>query len=179
MKNPIPAGTYQIDPAHSRIGFVARHAVVTKVRGSFDEFSGSGTVGENGPESLSVSIQAASLSTRQAQRDEHVRGADFLDVTSWPTISFTSKEITESENGWSVTGGLTIKDVTRDVTIDLEYTGSATDPFGNERVGLEGRSEIDRRDWGVSWNAALEAGGLLVSTTIGLEFEISAIRDAA
>jgi polyisoprenoid-binding protein YceI len=172
-------GTYTFDVAHSRIGFVARHAMVTKVRGAFNDFTGTATIDGDDPakSSANLTIQVASVDTRQAQRDEHLRTNDFLDVASFPTITFNSTAIKHvSGNDFEVTGDLTIKDVTKQVTIPLEFTGAATDPFGNQRIGFEGSTDIVRSDYGVTYNAALETGGVLVSDKIVLEFEISAIK---
>ncbi len=172
-------GTYAIDPTHSRIGFVARHAMVTKVRGSFDEFEGSGSFDAEHPESskLELTIQAASIDTRNADRDAHLRSNDFFDMEAHPEITFASTAVEElGDAEYRVTGDLTIKGVTNPVTVDLEYTGSAVDPFGNQRIGFEGTTTVNRKDWGVNWNAALETGGVLVSEKVTLEFEVSAIR---
>ena len=176
-------GTYSIDPTHSRIGFVARHAMVTKVRGSFNEFEGSGYFDAENPSAsnLELTIQAASIDTRNADRDGHLKSNDFFDMEAYPTITFasTSVERIDDEN-YRVTGDLTIKGVTKPVTVDFEYAGTAVDPYGNLRLGLEGKTTVNRKDWGVNWNAALEAGGVLVSEKVTLEFEVSAIRtDAA
>jgi polyisoprenoid-binding protein YceI len=172
-------GNYTIDPAHSRIGFVARHAMVTKVRGSFNEFEGSGYFDAENPTNshLTLTIQAASIDTRNADRDGHLRSNDFFDMENHPQITFTSTavEVVESDH-YRVTGDLTIKGVTKPVIVDFEFTGSAVDPFGNHRIGLEGTTIINRKDWGVNWNAPLEAGGVLVSEKVTLEFEVSAIR---
>jgi len=176
--------TYAIDPTHSRIGFVARHAMVTKVRGSFNEFKGRGYLDADDPTAsrLELSIKAASIDTRNADRDGHLRGNDFFDMENHPEITFvsTAVEPVDAEN-YRVTGDLTIKGVTKPVTVDFEYTGTAVDPFGNSRIGIEGKTTVNRKDWGVNWNAALEAGGVLVSEKVTLEFEVSAIRtgDAA
>lgn len=172
-------GDYTIDPTHSRIGFVARHAMVTKVRGSFNEFVGSGHFDAENPaaSNLSLTIEASSIDTRNADRDGHLRSNDFFDMETYPQITFvsTAVEAVDAEN-FQVTGDLTIKGVTKSVTVDFEFTGSATDPFGNHRVGFEGSTTVNRKDWGVNWNAALEAGGVLVSEKVTLEFEVSAIR---
>jgi polyisoprenoid-binding protein YceI len=172
-------GSYAIDPTHSRIGFVARHAMVTKVRGSFNEFAGTGYFDVEDPSksNLSLTIQAASIDTRNADRDGHLKGNDFFDMATYPTIEFasTSVEALDAEN-YRVTGDLTIKGVTKPVTVDFEYTGTAVDPFNNTRIGLEGKTVINRKDWGVNWNATLEAGGVLVSEKVTLEFEVSAVR---
>jgi polyisoprenoid-binding protein YceI len=155
--------------------------MVTKVRGSFDEFEGSGFLDAEQPErsTLSVTIQAASIDTRNADRDAHLRGNDFFDMEQFPTITFSSTSVSPLDGDTSrVTGDLTIKGVTKSITLDLELTGTAVDPWGNTRLGLEGSTVINRKDWGVSWNAALEAGGVLVGEKVTLEFEISAIRAA-
>lgn len=173
------SGTYAIDPAHSRIGFVARHAMVTKVRGSFDEFTGTLTLDGAAPEksSAQVTIQVTSIDTRNADRDNHLRTNDFLDAATYPQITFTSTGARQAgPTDFELTGNLTVKDVTQEVTIPFSYEGSATDPFGNQRVGFEGSVSINRKDFGVNWNAALETGGVLVGEKVTLEFEISAIR---
>lgn len=172
-------GTYAIDPTHSRIGFVARHAMVTKVRGSFNEFEGSGFFDAEHPESskLELTIQAASIDTRNADRDAHLRSNDFFDMEAHPEITFASTAVEElGDAEYRVTGDLTIKGVTNPVTVDLEHTGSAVDPFGNQRIGFEGTTTVNRKDWGVNWNAALETGGVLVSEKVTLELDVSAIR---
>lgn len=174
----IPAGNYVIDPTHTRIGFVARHAVITKVRGSFNNFEGKGSVAD-GNVSLEVVIQADSVDTRQADRDAHLKSEDFFNTGAFPTLKFVSTSVKQKgDDEFEVAGNLTIKDVTKSITIDFEYTGAATDPFGNKRIGLEGEAEINRSDFGLTWNAVLETGGVLVSDKIKLEFEISAIAQA-
>lgn len=172
-------GTYALDPTHSRIGFVARHAMVTKVRGSFNEFEGTGFFDpEDGARShLRLTVKAASIDTRNDDRDAHLRSNDFFDMAEYPEISFVSTEVDQlDETNYRVTGDLTIKGVTRPVTVDFEYTGSSVDPYENLRIGFEGQARVNRKDWGVNWNAALEAGGVLVSETVTLEFDVSAIR---
>ena len=175
-------GTYAIDATHSRIGFVARHAMVTKVRGSFNEFEGSGFFDAVQPANsrLAVTIQAASIDTRNADRDAHLRGNDFFDMDTYPTLRFASTSVEAAgTDAYRVSGDLTIKDVTKSIALDLEVTGTAVDPYGNTRLGLEGSTVINRKDWGVNWNAALEAGGVLVGEKVTLEFEISAIKAAS
>ena len=175
------SGTYGVDATHSRIGFVARHAMVTKVRGSFNSFEGSGVFDAEQPErsTLSVTIQVDSVDTRNGDRDNHLRNSDFFDVAAFPTITFVSTAVrAKGGDEYTVTGDLTIKGVTRSIDLDLELTGTAVDPWGNTRLGLEGATVINRKDWGLTWNAALEAGGVLVSEKVTLEFEISAVRAA-
>ncbi|WP_409484077.1 YceI family protein [Arsenicicoccus dermatophilus] len=173
-------GTYVVDPAHSRLGFVARHAMVTKVRGSVDEFEGNATTGP-GLQGASIEITArmASVDTRNADRDAHLRAGDFFDVDTYPTMTFRSTSVRATgEDTLAVTGDLTIKDVTRPVTLDVEYAGAAQDPYGNERIGFEGSATILRSEFGITFNAALETGGVLVSDAIRLELEVSAVKQA-
>jgi polyisoprenoid-binding protein YceI len=173
-------GDYTIDPAHSRIGFIARHAMVTKVRGSFDKFSGQLHLDAENPANATaeIEIEVASVDTRNEQRDGHLRTNDFFDAPQFPLITFksTSIEQVDAEN-FKVTGDLTIKGVTKSVDIDFEFGGLAKDPYANERVGFEGKASLNRSDYNVSFNAALETGGVLVSEKIQLEFEISAIKN--
>ena len=172
-------GTYAIDASHSRIGFVARHAMVTKVRGSFNEFEGTGYFDAEQPANshLELVIKTASIDTRNADRDGHLRGNDFFDMDEYPKITFRSTSVEQTGHAeYRVTGDLTIKGITKPVSVDFDYTGAVVDPWGNQRIGLEGNTTINRKDWGVSWNAALEAGGVLVSEKVTLEFEVSAVR---
>ena len=175
------AGNYTIDDSHSRIGFVARHAMVTKVRGQFNEFEGSGVIdATNFANSLAkLTIQAKSIDTRSAQRDEHLRSNDFFAMDEFPTITFVSTGAAQkSADEFELTGDLTMKGVTKSVTIPFTFEGAATDPFGNERIGFEGTTSINRKDFGVTWNVALETGGVMVSEKITLEFEVSAIKNS-
>ena len=172
-------GTYAIDPAHTQIGFVARHAMVTKVRGAFNDFAGTAVFDAADPAAtaVTVTIKAASIDTRNAQRDEHLRSNDFLAMETYPEITFVSTGVRQTgEAELELTGDLTIKGITRPVTIPFTFEGAATDPFGNPRVGFEGSVAINRKDWGVTWNAALETGGVLVSDRIVLEFEVSLVK---
>jgi polyisoprenoid-binding protein YceI len=172
-------GTYAIDASHSQIGFSARYAMVTKVRGQFNEFSGTGFFDLENPANshLQVTIEAKSIDTGNADRDAHLRGNDFFDMDQFPEIKFVSTSFEKIDaDKYGVTGDLTVRGVTKPITIDLDFTGEAVDPWGNLRIGLEGKTTFNRKDWGVNWNAALEAGGVLVSEKINLEFEISAVR---
>jgi polyisoprenoid-binding protein YceI len=173
------SGHYDLDAAHSRLGFIARHAMITKVRGSFVEFTGSLDLdAQNWSTSTAqVTIQVASIDTGNEQRDRHLRTNDFFDAPNYPQITFTSTRVEQiAEDTFAVTGDLTIKDTTRPVTVDFVYTGSALDLYGNTRIGFEGISTIDRSDFGITFNAALDTGGVLVSNKITLEFDISAIK---
>lgn len=176
----ISAGTYLIDASHSRIGFSARHAMITKVRGSFNQYEGAAIVNSDGTANIDLTIQVASIDTRSADRDGHLQSADFFDVAAFPTIRFasTSAKVSGTDKV-AITGDLTIRDVTKSITIDFEYSGTATDLYGNVRVGFEGSSAIERKDYGLVWNAALETGGVIISDKINLEFEISAIAVVA
>jgi len=173
-------GSYVLDPSHSQVGFVARHAMVTKVRGTFNGVVGTAVIdGENPSAStLEVIVDAATVDTRDKNRDAHLASPDFFDVDKYPQITFVGKDFAIEGDVVEVTGDLTIKDTTRELTIPFEFQGAATDPFGNERIGFEGSVVVNRKDFGLTWNAALEAGGVLVSEKIPLEFEVSAIKQA-
>jgi polyisoprenoid-binding protein YceI len=172
------AGDYVLDPAHTRIGFSARHAMVTKVRGQFDEFEGTAHVDTENPaaSTVNVTIQTASVTTGQAQRDGHLKSPDFFDVETYPQITFVSTDVERDGTEWSITGDLTINAVTKPVTVLFEETGEAKDPFGNLRVGFEGTVTLNRTEWDLKWNSPLETGGVLVSEKVTLEFDVSAIR---
>ncbi len=174
------AGDYTLDTAHSRLGFVARHAMVTKVRGQFGAFTGTATIDTETPANSKVdlSIDVTSVDTGNGDRDGHLKSGDFFDTETYPAITFVSTDVKRSGDDWAITGDLTIKDATLSVTIDFEQTGSAVDPFGNTRVGFEGETTVNRKDFGLTWNAALETGGVLVSEKVKLEFDISAIKSA-
>jgi polyisoprenoid-binding protein YceI len=175
------SGDYVLDPAHTRIGFSARHAMVTKVRGAFNEFEGTAVVDGTDftKSSGQLTIQAASIDTRNEQRDAHLRSNDFLAMEEYPQITFVATDVRQSgPSSLELTGDLSIRGVTNSVTIPFEFEGAATDPFGNLRVGFEGSAVINRKDYGITWNAALETGGVLVSDKITLEFEVSAIKTA-
>ena len=174
-------GSYAIDKSHSQIGFGARHAMVTKVRGQFNEFSGTGFFDVENPSNsnLSVTIQVNSIDTHNADRDNHLRSSDFFAIEEYPEITFKSTSFKKlDESTYEVVGDLNLRGVSKPITLELEYTGAAVDPYGNQRIGLEGKTTINRKDWGVSWNVALESGGLLVSEKVSLEFEISAVKSA-
>ncbi|WP_331447653.1 YceI family protein [Streptomyces xanthochromogenes] len=175
------SGTYTVDPAHSSIGFSVRHAMVTNVRGSFSEHEGTLTLDGANPaaSAASLDVKIASVDTGIADRDAHLRSGDFFDAEQFPLMTFRSTGAEQlGGDKYRITGDLTIKDVTRPLAIDLEFNGTATDPYGNQRVGFEGGAEILRSDWGLTWNAALETGGVMVSDKVKLTFDISAIKSA-
>ncbi|SRR5579875_2566550 len=174
-------GDYTIDKAHSRIGFVARHAMVTKVRGLFKEFDGTIHLDGEDPtrSSARVTIDVASLDSQQPDRDAHLRSADFFDVERYPTMTFASTAVEALDDGrFRLTGDLTIRDITRPVSVDLELTGVVKDPWGMLRVGFEGAAVVNRRDWNLNWNMALDTGGLLVSEKVTIELDVALVRPA-
>jgi polyisoprenoid-binding protein YceI len=172
-------GDYSIDASHTRLGFSARHAMVTTVRGTFPDFEGTAHVDAETPANsrVDLTIRTASINTGSADRDGHLRSADFFDADVHPEITFASTSVERDGTEWNVTGDLTIKGTTRSITIPFEENGSAQDPFGNVRIGFEGATTINRKDWDLTWNAALETGGVLVSEKIKLEFDVSAIKN--
>ncbi|MEU7384798.1 MULTISPECIES: YceI family protein [unclassified Streptomyces] len=177
--SPEVSGDYLIDTTHSRIGFVARHAMVTKVRGTFNQFDGQLTLDAQEPtkSTAAVTIDVASVDTRNDYRDGHLRTNEFFDVENHPQITFRSTSVERTgESTFRMTGDLTIKGVSRQVDIDWEFAGLAKDPMGNVRAGFEGTAQINRSDFGINFNAALETGGVMVSEKIGLDFDISAVK---
>ncbi|MEU4552720.1 YceI family protein [Micromonospora violae] len=174
------AGTYALDVAHKRVGFVARHMMVSKVRGEFNEATATITIAEDPLQSSVVAtIQAASVDTTQADRDAHLRGADFLDAEKFPTLEFRSTGVkSRSGKEFVLTGELTIKDVTRPVELAVEFEGVGRSPFGQDIFGFSASTEIDREEFGLTWNVALETGGVLVSRKIKIEIEGEAVRQA-
>lgn len=173
------AGTWEIDPSHSSVEAVARHLMVTKVRGRFGEVAGTVHVDDDIARSrVSVELQAASIDTRDEQRDEHLRSGDFLDAENFPTLSFESEEVVVDGDRWTLPGRLTIRDVTRDVTLDVDYLGLHKDPWGNTRAAFSATTEIDREAFGITWNQALESGGVLVSKKLKIELDVQLVQQA-
>lgn len=173
----LPAtGTWAIDPSHSEVGFTVRHLGISKTRGRFAAFAGDVVVAERAEDSrVTVTIDPASVDTKDAGRDEHLRGADFFGVGEHPTWTFVTTSVVPSGGRWAVTGDLTIAGVTRPVVLDTEVVGLATDPWGNERVGFQASTEVNREDFGLTWNAALETGGFLVGKTVKIDLEVEAV----
>jgi polyisoprenoid-binding protein YceI len=171
----LTAGTWTIDPTHTEVGFVARHLMVTKVRGSFTDVTGTVEVADDLRQSVAnVVIKTASVSSGTADRDGHLRSADFFDVESFPEMTFRST----SFDGDTLVGDLTIKGVTKPVTLDVDFNGVATDPWGNEKAAFEAKGEINRTDWGLTWNATLEKGGVLVSEKIAIVIDVQLAKQA-
>jgi polyisoprenoid-binding protein YceI len=177
----IPApGAFDIDPAHTRVGFVARHLMVSKVRGGFTKASGTLAVAEDPlASSVEVTIDAASIDTGVGDRDNHLRSPDFLDVERYPTLTFRSLRVEEFRGGeFVLVGELTIRDVTRQVRLAVEFEGVARSPWGKEVIGFSASAEIDREDFGITWNQALETGGFVVGKKVKIEISAEAIRQA-
>jgi polyisoprenoid-binding protein YceI len=174
----IEPGTWVFDPSHSSVEFVARHLMVTKVRGRFGHVEGTITIAEDPLQSsVQAKVDAASIESGDPKRDEHLKSADFFAVDQYPTIEFVSTSVRDRGDGhYDLTGDLTVRGVTREVTWDLEYLGSVQDPWGGTRAGFSATTEVNRKDWGLEWNMALEAGGLLVGEKARLNIEIEAIK---
>jgi polyisoprenoid-binding protein YceI len=169
------AGEWQIDPAHTSVEFVGRHLMVTKVRGSFSEVAGTVTVGDDPLDSaVSVTIGTGSVSTGSQDRDGHLVSPDFFDVENYPEMTFVSTGVRANGDAWILEGDLTIKGVTRPVSLNFEFTGIVDDPWGNSKAGFSASTEILREEWGLNWNVALESGGVLVSKKISIETEVQA-----
>ena len=173
-------GTYVLDPFHTRIGFVARHLMVTKVRGNFGQFDGSITIAEDPKLSTAqATMKAISIETGAPDRDNHLRSGDFLEAEKYPELTFANARVVSQKGAdFKVAGDLTIKGVTKPVELDVELDGVVTDPFGNEKLAVSARTEINREDFGMTWNAALETGGVLVSQKVTIEIEAQAVRQA-
>jgi polyisoprenoid-binding protein YceI len=173
------AGTWQIDPAHSDVAFTVRHMMVSKVRGNFTSFSGTITTADDVLQSsVEASIDLASIDTRNEQRDAHIRTADFFDVENHPTMTYRSTGIRPDGDRFIVDGELTLRGVTREVPLTLGINGFGPDAYGGTRVGLTATTEINRTDFGVNWNAAIEAGGVVVSEKVAITLEIQAVLDS-
>lgn len=174
--------TWTLDPAHSAVEFAVKHMMFTTVRGRFKDVKGIIEVDEQNPNrsTIDVEIGAASIDTGVADRDAHLRSADFLDVESHPAITFRSKRVEgamkRQGDRFTVRGDLTIRGITREVTLDAAFEGTGTDPWGGTRAGVRATTTIDRRDWGLQWNQALETGGILVANEVRIEIEAQAVK---
>ena len=173
----IPAGTWTIDPSHTRIGFIARHLMVTKVRGTFNDYTADVTIAENPLESsLSAEVQMASIDTGSADRDGHLRTNDFFDIETYPTMTLTSTGFSQSGGDFAMTADLTIKGVTKSVEFELEFDGVSGDPWGGTRAGFTASTTIDRTEFGVAFNAPLETGGVLIGDKVKIELDVQLIK---
>jgi polyisoprenoid-binding protein YceI len=174
-------GDYAIDPTHSTIGFNARHAMVTKVRGVFTDFEGAIHVDGANPESSTaeVNVKVVSVDTRNEQRNGHLLSGDFFEQDEFPLMTFRSTGVkVKGDDEFVLTGDLTVKNVTHPIDFDVEFTGAAVDVYGNQRIGFEGKATVSRKEYGMTWNAALETGGVLISDKIVIELDVSAIKQA-
>lgn len=176
----VPApGVWQIDQSHSDLRITARHLMLARVRGTFEDLAGTITVAETPLEStVEIEAKAASVTTGTPDRDNHLRSADFLDAEQYPLVTFKSTGLAPAGGDWKLTGDLTIRGVTKPATFDLTFEGEATDPYGDTKAAFSATGEIDRREWGLVWNAPLEGGGVLVSEKFKIEFDVEAAREA-
>jgi polyisoprenoid-binding protein YceI len=180
--NPAAAGIFEFDPQHSTVGFKVRHMMISNVKGDFRKFSGTVEYDPQAPHSakLDIVIDAASINTGEPQRDEHLRSADFFDVAKYPEIRFKSKRIARAgENNFEVAGDLTIHGVSREVTLHVETTPEVKDPWGATRFGASATAKINRKDFGLTWNQALELGGVLVGDEVQIVIEVELVKKAA
>ncbi|MFF1830585.1 YceI family protein [Paenarthrobacter sp. NPDC058040] len=176
----VTTGTWTLDASHSEIGFTVRHAGISKVRGQFKDASATLEVGETLTDSkVTATIQTASFDSGDVNRDGHVKGEDFFDVEKFPEITFVSRHVKANGDSFDLVGDLTIKGVTKEVAIETEFNGVAVDPFGNTRAGVSGETTISRKEFGLTWNAVLEAGGVLVSDKVVINLELAFIAPAA
>jgi polyisoprenoid-binding protein YceI len=173
----ITPGTWTIDASHTTVGFTARHLMITKVRGRFGAVEGAATIAEDRLQSsVRATIELGSIDTGDAGRDEHLRGADFFDVANHPSIEFVSTDVKQDGDDFRLFGDLTIKGVTKRVELELEFDGVSGDPWGGTRAGFTAEGEINRKDWGLEWNVALEGGGVLVSEKIKLHLDVELVK---
>ena len=173
--------SWQIDSSHSHINFTARHMMISKVRGSFETFSGTVNFDEKNPvnSTVDIAVELASINTRDGQRDGHLKSPDFFDVETHPTMRFVSTRVEQiDENNGRLIGNLTIKGVTHEVALDVEYAGMAKSPWGTQSAGFSATGTLNRKDWGLNWNQALETGGVLVGEKINLEIELELVKVA-
>jgi len=172
---------WDIDVTHSAIHFHVRHMVISKVHGRFARWSGAVDLDLADPTRsvVNVAIDAASIDTQVVDRDNHLRSADFLDVAAHPQLTFASRKIEKAGAGYRVTGDLTIRGTTKQIVLEAEFAGTGKDPWGNERAGFSAKASLDRREFGLTWNAALEAGGVLVGEKVEISIELEAVKPAA
>ena len=171
------AGVYTIDPMHTTVEFIGRHLMITKVRGRFPAVSGTITIDDEPEKShVEVELEVASIDTGIPDRDGHLRSADFFNADKYPTISFKSTKVEAGKSGtWDVTGDLTVREITRPITLEVDFDGANASPFGDERIAFSAATEVDREDWGLTWNVALETGGVLVGRKVRIELNVQAV----
>ena len=172
--------TWKLDPSHTLVEFSAKHLMITTVKGRITDVEGTIVMDEKNPRNSSVeaTLKAVSIDTRTEQRDQHLRSADFLNAELFPEIKFRSTKIEGDKDSFKLTGDLTIRDVTRPITLDIRFEGKQTDPWGGERIGFSGSGKIDRRDFGLTWNQALETGGVVVGNDVKINLEVEAVKAA-
>lgn len=177
---PATRTTWKIDPSHTLVEFAVKHLMITTVKGRFEDVAGEIEIVDGNPSesSVNVVIKAASIDTRTGQRDEHLRSADFLDAANFPEITFESTRITGNASDFKLTGNLTIRGVTKEITLDATNEGSIDDPWGGKRIGFSARTKLDRRDFGLNWNQAIESGGVLVGHEVKVTVELEAVKEA-
>jgi polyisoprenoid-binding protein YceI len=177
---PATSSTWKIDPSHTLVEFAVKHLMITTVKGRFTDVEGAVVIVDGTPSASSVNavIKAASIDTRTGQRDDHLRSADFLDAANFPEITFKSTRITGNDSEFKITGNLTIRGVTREITLDATNEGSIKDPWGGERIGFSAKTKFDRRDFGLTWNQAIESGGVVVGHEVKVSIELEAVKEA-
>jgi polyisoprenoid-binding protein YceI len=176
----VPTGSWTVDAAHSRVGFQVKHLGIATVRGQFNEFEGQLTVAEDGTLSARGSVKTASVDTNESKRDDHLRSADFFGVDEHPELTFVSTRITpQGEDEFEIVGDLTLHGVTKEIVLQAEVQGTETDPWGNERVGLEAYGQLSRGEYGMTFNQALGSGNVVVSDKVKLSLDVSAVKQAA
>ena len=172
--------TWKLDPSHTLVEFSAKHLMITTVKGRITDVEGTIVMDEKNPRNsyVEATLKAVSIDTRTEQRDQHLRSADFLNAELFPEIKFRSTKIEGDKDSFKMTGDLTIRDVTRPITLDIRFEGQQTDPWGGERIGFSGSGKIDRRDFGLTWNQALETGGVVVGNDVKINLEVEAVKAA-
>jgi polyisoprenoid-binding protein YceI len=177
---PVKSSTWKIDASHSNVEFAVKHLMISTVKGQFADVEGEIVIADGNPSQSSVTatLKAGSIDTRTGQRDDHLRGADFLDAANFPEITFKSTRITGDQSDFKVTGNLTIRGVTREITLEATNEGAGRDPWGGERIGFSAKTKIDRRDFGLTWNQAIETGGVLVGNDLKVSIDIQAVKQA-
>ena len=180
VEAPVKSSSWKIDPAHTNVEFAAKHLMITTVKGRIPLIEGEIVISVSDPSRSSVTarLEAAGIDTRTGQRDDHLRSADFLDAANYPEITFQSTRITGTKSELEVTGNLTIRGVTREVTLDVTNEGTTKDPWGGDRIAFSATTKLDRRDFGLTWNQAIEAGGVLVGNDVKVSIDVQAVRQA-